>query len=73
MKRLLAALGADEGLTRYVGGAIRDDLLKLPVSDIDDLDGQIRCPQRQANQLLAAFGGIILHRFPSGGGITDHK
>ena len=34
-KRLLAALGADEGLTRYVGGAIRDDLLGLPVSDID--------------------------------------
>jgi len=35
MKRLLAALAADEGLTRYVGGAIRDDLLGLPVSDID--------------------------------------
>ena len=35
MKRLLAALGADQGLTRYVGGAIRDDLLGLPVSDID--------------------------------------
>jgi poly(A) polymerase len=35
MKRLLAALGVDEGLTRYVGGAIRDDLLGLPVSDID--------------------------------------
>jgi len=35
MKRLLDALGADEGLTRYVGGAVRDDLLKLPVSDID--------------------------------------
>ena len=35
MKRLLGALGADEGLTRYVGGAIRDDLLDLPVSDID--------------------------------------
>lgn len=35
MKRLLAALGADEGLTRYVGGAVRDDLLGLPVSDID--------------------------------------
>jgi len=34
-KRLLAALGADEGLTRYVGGAVRDDLLGLPVSDID--------------------------------------
>ena len=35
MKRLLAALGADQQLTRYVGGAIRDDLLGLPVSDID--------------------------------------
>ena len=35
MKRLLAALGADEGLTRYVGGAVRDDLLDLPVSDVD--------------------------------------
>jgi len=35
MKRLLTALGADEGLTRYVGGAVRDDLLHLPVSDLD--------------------------------------
>ena len=35
MRRLLDALGADEGLTRYVGGAIRDDLLGLPISDID--------------------------------------
>jgi poly(A) polymerase len=35
MKRLLVALGADEGLTRYVGGAVRDDLLGLPISDID--------------------------------------
>src|SRR6476619_1012172 len=35
VNRLLDALGADEGLTRFVGGAVRDDLLKLPVSDID--------------------------------------
>jgi poly(A) polymerase len=35
MKRLLEALGGGEGLTRYVGGAIRDDLLGLPVRDID--------------------------------------
>src|SRR4051794_12054458 len=35
MRRLLAALGADEGLTRYVGGAVRDDLLGLPVNDVD--------------------------------------
>jgi poly(A) polymerase len=35
MARLLNALDADERLTRYVGGAIRDDLLGLPVSDVD--------------------------------------
>ena len=35
MKRLLGALGADEALTRFVGGAVRDDLLGLPVNDID--------------------------------------
>jgi len=35
MARLLDALGADEGLTRYVGGAVRDELLRLPVNDVD--------------------------------------
>ncbi len=33
--RVLDALGADEGLTRYVGGAVRDELIGLPVSDVD--------------------------------------
>ena len=33
--RILKALGSKQGLTRYVGGAVRDDLLGLPVSDID--------------------------------------
>jgi poly(A) polymerase len=33
--RILEALSADEGLTRYVGGCVRDDLLGLPISDID--------------------------------------
>lgn len=33
--RVLGALGASEGLTRYVGGAVRDDLLGLPVNDLD--------------------------------------
>ncbi|PTD25655.1 CCA tRNA nucleotidyltransferase [Sphingomonas fennica] len=32
---LLAALGADEGAIRYVGGAVRDTLLGLAVSDVD--------------------------------------
>jgi len=44
MARLLDALGAGEGLTRYVGGAVRDDLLGLPVSDID-LATRIRPPE----------------------------
>ena len=35
MARLLDALGAKDGLTRYVGGAVRDELLHLPVSDLD--------------------------------------
>jgi poly(A) polymerase len=35
MKALLAALGASEGDTRYVGGCVRDTLLGLPVSDVD--------------------------------------
>ena len=35
MARVLDALGADEGLTRYVGGAVRDELLALPVNDVD--------------------------------------
>lgn len=35
MARLLKALAADDGQTRYVGGAVRDDLLRLSVSDVD--------------------------------------
>jgi len=33
--RLLDALGAEKGLTRYVGGAVRDQLLNIAVSDFD--------------------------------------
>ena len=35
VERILTALGSADGLTRYVGGAVRDDLMGLPVSDID--------------------------------------
>jgi poly(A) polymerase len=35
MSQLLAALGAGEGETRYVGGCVRDSLLGLEVSDVD--------------------------------------
>jgi len=35
MRKLLKALGASDGMTRYVGGAVRDDLVGFPVSDVD--------------------------------------
>jgi poly(A) polymerase len=35
MEELLAALGAGDGATRYVGGCVRDTLLGLPVNDVD--------------------------------------
>jgi poly(A) polymerase len=35
MTKLLDALGGGEGETRYVGGAVRDGLLGLPVNDVD--------------------------------------
>jgi poly(A) polymerase len=41
---VLDALGAPEGLTRYVGGAVRDELLGLAVSDVD-LATRIRPPE----------------------------
>ena len=49
---VLDALGAGEGLTRYVGGAVRDDLLGLPVSDVD-LTTQLR-PDSVIERLKAA-------------------
>jgi poly(A) polymerase len=35
LAELTKALGAKQGLVRYVGGAVRDTLLGLPVSDLD--------------------------------------
>lgn len=52
MPALLDALGAGEGLTRYVGGAVRDDLLDLPVSDVD-LATRLR-PEEVVERLQAA-------------------
>ena len=35
MTELTQALGAESGVSRFVGGAVRDTLLGLPVSDVD--------------------------------------
>lgn len=50
--RLLKALGASDGLTRYVGGAVRDELLGLPHSDFD-LATMLR-PEEVVQRLEAA-------------------
>jgi poly(A) polymerase len=52
IRRVLDALGGDDGLTRYVGGAVRDDLLGLPVSDVD-LATRLK-PQEVVERLEAA-------------------
>ncbi len=52
MAKLLDALGAAEGLTRYVGGAVRDDLLGLAVNDVD-LATRLR-PDEVVERLQAA-------------------
>lgn len=53
MAALLGALGSAEGLTRYVGGAVRDELLGLPVSDVDLAT---RLHPRQVLERLASAG-----------------
>ena len=60
MKRLLAALGADEGLTRYVGGAVRDDLLGMPVSDID------LATRIQPDEVVRRLGNARIKAVPTG-------
>ncbi|MEH3039488.1 MAG: CCA tRNA nucleotidyltransferase [Sphingomonas paucimobilis] len=52
LDRLAAALGADEGAARYVGGAVRDTLLGIAVADIDV--ATIHPPQEVVRRLQAA-------------------
>jgi poly(A) polymerase len=63
MGRLLDALGADEGLTRYVGGAVRDDLLKLPLNDID------LASRLQPQEVIERLEGAKIKAVPTG---IDH-
>lgn len=52
LDRLADALDTDAGAARYVGGAVRDTLLGLPVSDIDV--ATIHPPQEVVRRLEAA-------------------
>lgn len=63
MERLLDALGADEGLTRYVGGAVRDDLLDHAVSDVD------LATRLQPEEVIARLEAARIKAVPTG---IDH-
>ena len=63
MRRLLKTLGASEGLTRYVGGAVRDDLLGLPVSDVD------LATKLQPSEVIARLEATNIKSIPTG---IDH-
>jgi poly(A) polymerase len=63
MPPLLDALGAADGLTRFVGGAVRDDLLGLAVNDID-LATRLRPPE-----VIARLDAASIKAVPTG---IDH-
>ena len=63
MARLLKALAASEGQTRYVGGAVRDDLLDLPVNDVD------LATRLQPNDVVSRLEAAKIKAVPTG---IDH-
>ena len=60
MGRLLDALGAAEGETRFVGGCIRDTLLGLPVSDVD------LATRLQPNEVMSRLKRARIRAVPTG-------
>lgn len=52
MDLLMAALGADNGMIRFVGGAVRDSLLGLPVKDVDCATRWL--PEQSSERIVAA-------------------
>jgi poly(A) polymerase len=61
MRELLTVLGAHDGLTRFVGGTVRDELLGIPHSDIDvatRLDPQQVLARLKATKIKAVPTGI---------------
>ena len=57
LRRIVAALSADGGAVRIVGGAVRDSLLGLPVTDIDLATPLL--PQEVTRRLEAADVKVI--------------
>lgn len=60
LAKLLGALKADSGATRLVGGAVRDWLMDLPVSDID------LATRLTPDAVIAALEGADIRAVPTG-------
>ena len=60
MGRLLKALATSQGQTRYVGGAVRDDLLDLPVNDVD------LATRLQPNDVMSRLEAARIKAVPTG-------
>ena len=57
LDELMTALGGKAGMVRFVGGAVRDTLLGLPVKDIDCAT---RHPPEASSQLIKAAGFKVI-------------
>ncbi|MBU0864396.1 MAG: CCA tRNA nucleotidyltransferase, partial [Alphaproteobacteria bacterium] len=57
LRRIVAALSSDDGAVKIVGGAVRDTLLGLPVTDIDLATPLL--PQEVTRRLEAADIKVI--------------
>jgi poly(A) polymerase len=60
MDRLLAALDATIGATRFVGGCVRDSLLDIPVSDVD------LATRLAPEEVIARLGKARIKAVPTG-------
>ena len=60
MDKLLQALGADEGLTRYVGGCVRDTLLGIEVNDVD------LATRLTPEDVIERLNGVRIKTIPTG-------
>jgi len=57
LDKLIDALGGKDGLVRFVGGAVRDTLLGLPVKDIDCATSLL--PEESSRRIAAAGFKVI--------------
>ena len=63
MRELLEVLGAKEGLTRFVGGTVRDELLGIPHADVD------LATRLQPQSVMERLGSTKIKAIPTG---IDH-